>query len=267
MESSEAHRELHALGSRHTTAEGHASLCDLTFSPHGSSFYDLAANAITKLKIQRTRKQSSPNARTACIITTPFKAEPRITMTILVTGGAGYIGSHMALELLDTGEDVIVVDDLSTGFAWAVPNATHLIKVAVQAALGQRSALEVFGTDYPTPDGTCIRDYIHVSDLAHAHLSALKALHHGRESQVLNCGYGGGYSVFDVVESVKRVAGRDFPVRLAARRPGDPAVLVASSARMRESLGWTPQYANLDTIVAHALAWERQLSEHHATEK
>ena len=330
-------------------------------------------------------------------------------MTILVTGGAGYIGSHMALELLDTGEDVIVLDDLSTGFAWAVPNgakfvegdvgdqelvkrllshypidavmhfagsvvvpdsirqpllyyrnntsksralieatieagvkhfvfsstaavygvteceaiaesakldpispygksklmteimlsdvarvhdlryialryfnvagadpkgragqstvrATHLIKVAVQAALGQRSALEVFGTDYPTSDGTCIRDYIHVSDLAHAHLNALKALRRGCESQVLNCGYGRGYSVFDVVESVKRVAGRDFPVRLAARRPGDPAILVASSARIRQSLGWTPQCADLDTIVSHALAWERQLSEHRATE-
>ena len=144
--------------------------------------------------------------------------------------------------------------------------ATHLIKVAVQAALGQRPALEVFGTDYPTPDGTCIRDYIHVSDLARAHLSALKALRHGCESQVLNCGYGRGYSVFDVVQSVKRVAGRDFPVRLSPRRPGDPAVLVASSARIRESLGWTPQYADLDTIVSHALAWERQLSEHRATE-
>ena len=325
-------------------------------------------------------------------------------MTTLITGGAGYIGSHMTLELLDAGEDVVVLDDLSTGFAWAVPNgakfvegdvgdqelikrllsrhsvnavmhfagsvvvpdsirqpllyygnntcksralieatiearvkhfifsstaavygisesetitesakldpispygksklmteimlsdaaevhdlryvtlryfnvagadpkgragqstvrATHLIKVAVQAVLGQRPALEVFGTDYPTPDGTCIRDYIHVSDLARAHLSALKALSNGCESQVLNCGYGRGYSVFDVVDSVKRVSGRDFPVRLALRRPGDPAVLVASSARIRQSLRWTPQYADLDTIVSHALAWERRLNE------
>jgi UDP-glucose 4-epimerase len=325
-------------------------------------------------------------------------------VTILVTGGAGYIGSHMALALLDAGEDVVVLDDLSTGFAWAVPSgakfvegdvgdqelvkhllsrhavdavmhfagsvvvpqsirqpllyyrnntsnsralieaaieagmkhfifsstaavygitaceaiaesarpepispygrsklmteimlsdaaqahdlryialryfnvagadpngragqstvgATHLIKVAVQAALGQRPALEVFGTDYPTTDGTCVRDYIHVSDLAQAHLSALKALRNGCESQVLNCGYGRGYSVFEVVESVKRVAGRDFPVRLAPRRPGDPAVVVANPERIRKTLDWVPRYANLDTIVAHALAWESQLSE------
>jgi UDP-glucose 4-epimerase len=342
-----------------------------------------------------------------CPPTLRIKKERLNSVTVLVTGGAGYIGSHVALALPDVGEDVVVLDDLSTGFAWAVPKlaklvqgdvgdqelvkrllsrravdavmhfagsvvvpesirrpllyyrnntsnsralieatieagvkhfifsstaavygvtereavsesarlepispygrsklmteimlcdaaqahdlryialryfnvagadpngragqstagATHLIKVALQAALGQRPALEVFGTDYPTPDGTCIRDYIHVSDLAHAHLRALKALREGCESQVLNCGYGQGYSVFEVVQSVKRVGGRDFPVQLAPRRPGDPAVLVASTARMREALGWTPQYANLDTIVSHAFAWERQLSDRSA---
>jgi UDP-glucose 4-epimerase len=328
----------------------------------------------------------------------------RLNMAVMVTGGAGYIGSHMALELLDAGEDVIVLDNLSTGFRWAVPSgstfvegdvgnhelvkrlllrnqidavmhfagslvvpesvskplayylnntcksrsliesvveagvkhfifsstaaiygvpesnpvaedarlepispygssklmteimlrdaahahdlrylalryfnvagadpnghagqstpeATHLIKVAAQAAVGLRPYLEIFGTDYPTPDGTCIRDYIHVSDLTKAHLSALEYLRNGGKSEALNCGYGRGYSVLDVVASVKGVSDCDFPVRLSSRRPGDPAALVARADRIAEVLGWTPRYADLDTIVAHALAWERHLIE------
>ena len=325
-------------------------------------------------------------------------------MSVLVTGGAGYIGSHMVLELLDAGEEVVVLDNLSTGFRWAVPEdatltvgdvgdadlvadllrvrdveaivhfagsivvpesikdplsyylnntvktraliecavhggvkrfifsstaavygmpeqnpvaeeaplapispygsskmmtelmlrdtaeahdldyvalryfnvagadpagrsgqstpeATHLIKVASQAALGQRPRLEVFGTDYPTPDGTCIRDYIHVTDLARAHSAALAHLRGGRGSLVLNCGYGRGYSVLEVIDAVKRAAHTDFEVRLADRRPGDPAALVAAAARIREALNWTPTLDDLDTIVAQALAWERRLVE------
>jgi UDP-glucose 4-epimerase len=327
---------------------------------------------------------------------------------ILVTGGAGYIGSQMAVELLDAGEEVTVLDNLSTGFRWAVPHgarfmagdvgdedlvmrairesgadtifhfagsvvvpdsvkdplgyylnntcksrtligcaikaklehfifsstaavygipetnpvieqaklvpispygssklmtemmladtaassdlryvalryfnvagadpagrggqstphATHLIKVAVQTALGQRPYLEVFGTDYPTPDGSCIRDYIHVHDLARAHLSALNYLRRGGTSQVLNCGYGRGYSVFDVVASVRRVAGVDFAIRIGPRRPGDPAELVADATRIREVFDWRPELDDLDTIVEHALRWERRLIQNRAT--
>jgi UDP-glucose 4-epimerase len=325
-------------------------------------------------------------------------------MTILVTGGGGYIGSHMAHELADAGEAVVVVDDLSTGFRSALPKtvpllvgdvgngefmadvirtqavtaiihfaasivvpdsvrdplgyyrnntmnaralleaavktdvrnfifsstaavygnparvpvaedaplmpmspygnsklmteimlkdvaaahdlkyvilryfnvagadpklrtgqstvgATHLIKVAVETALGLRPRIDVFGTDYNTPDGTCIRDYIHVTDLARAHSAALAHLRRGGGNETFNCGYGHGSSVLEVIEAVKRASGRDFAVRLSARRPGDPATIVADGQRLRTQLGWTPQFDDLDTIVEHALAWERRLAE------
>lgn len=323
-------------------------------------------------------------------------------MGILVTGGAGFIGSHMALDLLDAGEDVLVLDNLSTGLRRAVPadatfikgdvgdqdlvsallarneidaiihfagsvvvpesvadplkyylnntcnsraliacaiqshvkhfifsstaavygipeinpvsensrpqpispygnsklmteimlheaarahdlryvvlryfnvagadphgrsgqstpEATHLIKVAVQAALGRRPSLEVFGTDYPTSDGTCIRDYIHVSDLTNAHLAALRYLRGGGDSGILNCGYGRGYSVLEVINSVKRTSGHDFAVHAGPRRAGDPVALVADIHRIERTLGSKPRYADLDTIVAHALDWERRI--------
>jgi UDP-glucose 4-epimerase len=323
-------------------------------------------------------------------------------MTVLVTGGAGYIGSHMVLGLLDTGENVTVLDNLSTGFREAVKQpakliagdigdpapvdeflaayeadaiahfaakivvpesvanpllyylnntakmrnllecavkrgvkyfifsstaavygepetvpiaetavsapinpygrsklmsewilqdaakayglkfailryfnvagadpkgrcgqssaeATHLIKAAVQAALGLRPHLNVFGTDYPTRDGTCIRDYIQVSDLIEAHLLALQHLRNGGESFICNCGYGHGFSVFEVIEAVKRVSGAPFPVRITGRRPGDPAVLIAGTERIKTLLRWTPKFDNLEAIVAQALAWERKL--------
>jgi UDP-glucose 4-epimerase len=323
-------------------------------------------------------------------------------MAILVTGGAGYIGSHMVHELADAGERTVVIDNLSTGFRWAIPNgvslvigdigdldlvrsiidkekieaiihfagsvvvpdsvrdplgyylnntvksrtlleaavaggvrsfifsstaavygnpavvpvpedaapaplspygssklmtetmlrdtdaayglrhvilryfnvagadpklrtgqstagATHLIKVAVETALGLRDKIEVFGTDYPTPDRTCIRDYIHVADLARAHSAALDYLRAGGKSVTLNCGYGRGFSVLDVIETVKRVSGVDFRVDLAFRRAGDPAQIVAACERVRSVLGWQPRLDDLQTIVAHALAWERVL--------
>jgi UDP-glucose 4-epimerase len=137
--------------------------------------------------------------------------------------------------------------------------ATHLIKVAVEAALGSRPKLDVFGTDYPTPDGTCIRDYIHVSDLARAHSDALRHLRSGGPSLTLNCGYGHGFSVLEVLETVKRVAGVDFKVDIAPRRLGDPARIVADSQQARMVLGWQPRFDDLSTIVAHALTWEREL--------
>ena len=328
-------------------------------------------------------------------------------MPILVTGGAGYIGSHMVLELIDAGEKVIVLDDLSTGFASAVPagaifirgdagdpalvlrliaehaitaiahfaakivvpefvsdplgyylgntvksrnlieasvrggvrqvifsstaavygnprdnpvgedaplapvspygrsklmtewmledagrahglrhvslryfnvagadpkgragqstpRATHLIKAAVQTALGERPYLEVFGTDYPTKDGSCLRDYIHVTDLAHAHLAALAHLRDGGDSLTLNCGYGEGFSVLEVVEVVKRVSGVEFEVRLSPRRAGDPAAIIAKAGRIRAELGWIPQHDDLREIVSQALAWERKLIDQRA---
>ena len=325
-------------------------------------------------------------------------------MGVLVTGGAGYIGSHMVLELLDAGEDVLVLDNLSTGFRWAVPDeaefvegdvgdhdlvhrlllrnpidaiihfagsvvvpdsvsdplgyylnntcksrsliatavetkvphfifsstaavygmpqenpvaedaplvpispygtsklmtewmlrdtarahslryvalryfnvagadplgrsgqstarATHLIKVACETALRERAYLEIFGTDYPTPDGTCIRDYIHVTDLVRAHLDALRYLRAGGESEVLNCGYGRGFSVLDVIDSVKRASQSEFTVRMTQRRQGDPTAIVAKAKRISEVLGWEPKLNDLDTIVGHALAWEKRLIE------
>jgi UDP-glucose 4-epimerase len=142
----------------------------------------------------------------------------------------------------------------------ASPLSTHLIKVASEAAIGQRARLDVFGDDYPTPDGTCVRDYIHVTDLALAHVEALRHLRDGGENLTLNCGYGRGYSVFEVIEAVKRASGADFPVRVGARRPGDPAAIVARADRIRQTLDWQPQYDDLATIVRHALAWERKIS-------
>ncbi len=323
-------------------------------------------------------------------------------MSILVTGGAGYIGSHMVLELVDAGEKVVVLDNLSTGFRWAVspkatlvvgdvadedlvamvvrkhnvdaiihfagsivvpesvadplgyylnntaksrtlmatavatgvkhfifsstaavygnpkenpvselalpepmspygssklmteimladtarahdfryvalryfnvagadphgrsgqstPRATHLIKVACETALGKRQSMDVFGTDYPTPDGTCIRDYIHVKDLARAHVSALNHLRKGGASNIYNCGYSKGFSVHEVIAAVKRASGVDFDVKLSPRRPGDPAAIVAASAKIRTELGWKPEHDDLARIVAQALAWEKNL--------
>lgn len=324
-------------------------------------------------------------------------------MSVLVTGGAGYIGGHMVLALLDAGEEVVVLDNLSTGFRWAVPdaatfvegdfgdaalvaevirargvdaiahfaakivvpesvtdplgyylnntakaraliettvacgvkhfifsstaavygeppvspvvedialapinpygrsklmvewmledtvkahaleavvlryfnvagadpqgrlgqstpNATHLIKIAVQAALGHRKGMSVFGTDYATPDGSCIRDYIQVSDLISAHMLALAHLRAGGGSLTCNCGYGRGLSVLEIVDVVKAVSGVDFPVRIEGRRAGDPATLIAGADRIRATLGWQPRYADdVEAIVRQALDWERRL--------
>jgi len=137
---------------------------------------------------------------------------------------------------------------------------THLLTLALKTALGQYPRLDVFGTDYPTPDGTAIRDYIHVDDLAGAHLLALKHLKGGGASRVFNCGYGIGHSVLDVVAAAKRVTGVDFPVVHADRRPGDPAVLVADPGAIRRELGWAPEVPRLDEIVASAWNWEKKLA-------
>lgn len=141
----------------------------------------------------------------------------------------------------------------------STPRATHLIKVACEVATGKRSHMEIFGSDYPTEDGTCVRDYIHVSDLVSAHIAALDYLNNGGKADIFNCGYSKGYSVRQVVDAVKRVSGIDFDVRMAERRAGDPAAIVAGSEKIRSTLGWVPQHDNLDEIVTHALAWEERL--------
>ena len=140
--------------------------------------------------------------------------------------------------------------------------ATHLIKVACEAATGKRDGVSVFGTDYDTPDGTGVRDYIHVSDLAAAHVLALKALiEHPERSLTMNCGYGRGFSVLEVLDAVDRVTNRKIARRMEPRRAGDPDSLISDPARIRATLPWQPQHADLDEIITHALQWERRLSE------
>lgn len=141
----------------------------------------------------------------------------------------------------------------------STPISTHLIKIACEAVVGKRSYFEIFGDDYPTGDGTCIRDYIHVSDLADAHVVAIEYLSRGGASDVFNCGYGHGYSVKQVVDVVRQVAGGYLDVRMAARRPGDPPELVADATKLRTRLGWEPKHDDLRFIVETALAWERTL--------
>lgn len=141
----------------------------------------------------------------------------------------------------------------------STPQATLLTKVAVEHVVGRRPHVSIFGTDYPTPDGTGIRDYIHVEDLASAHLRALDYLRGGGASTTLNCGYGHGYSVREVLRAVERVAGQPLVIREEPRRAGDPPVLISKAERVRSLLGWTPRYDDLDAIVRSALAWERKL--------
>lgn len=137
------------------------------------------------------------------------------------------------------------------------PEATHLIKVACQAALGKRASLKVYGTDYATADGTCVRDYIHVSDLARAHVSALDYLKKGGASDTFNCGYGHGSSVKEVIDRVKRISGVDFTVEYVGRREGDPATLIASNSKILKHLSWKPQHDDLDFLIETALNWEQ----------
>jgi UDP-glucose 4-epimerase len=146
----------------------------------------------------------------------------------------------------------------------STPRATHLIKVACQTLLGQRKQMNIFGRDYDTPDGTCIRDYIHVSDLIGAHFDALQYLRGGGESGIFNCGYGRGYSVLQVIKAVEKAGARRLKVVDAPRRAGDPPVIVAEAERALTILGWRPTRDNLDEIVSSALCWEEKLLRHNA---
>jgi UDP-glucose 4-epimerase len=140
------------------------------------------------------------------------------------------------------------------------PKATHLIKRAAQVALGRVPYLDIFGTDYPTPDGTGVRDYIHVTDLAAAHLLALDALQGGAGSTAYNCGYGRGFSVREVAAAVEQLIGRKLPVQLSPRRAGDPPTLISDPRRIKQELGWVPRHEDLDGIIASAIAWERRFN-------
>jgi UDP-glucose 4-epimerase len=186
----------------------------------------------------------------------PYGSSKLMTEMMLRDASAAHGLTHVILRYFNVaGAD----PELRTG--QSTRGATHLIKVAVETALGLRPRMQVFGTDYPTPDGTCIRDYIHVCDLVRAHSDALAHLRRGGASTTLNCGYGRGFSVLEVIDTVKRVSGLDFRVDTAARRAGDPAQIVAKSDRIRAVLGWQPQFDDLATITRHALAWERELAE------
>ena len=134
---------------------------------------------------------------------------------------------------------------------------THLIPLVLQAALGVRDSITVFGEDYPTPDGTCIRDYVHVCDLIDGHLKALRYLRSGGDSAAFNLGIGHGFSVREIIDAVKRVTGVDFPVKSGARREGDPSILIASGDKARQVLGWTPQHTDIDGIIADAWRWHK----------
>jgi len=141
----------------------------------------------------------------------------------------------------------------------STPKATHLIKVASQAALGRRDHLKIFGTDYPTKDGTCIRDYIHITDLAQAHVLALHHLETGKEAGIFNCGYGNGYTVREIVAAVKKVSNVDFATKEVERRPGDPATLISDPTKLMRTMGWKPEHDDIEEIALSAYLWEKKL--------
>jgi UDP-glucose 4-epimerase len=184
----------------------------------------------------------------------PYGSSKLMTEIMLHDTAAAHDMSYVALRYFN-----VAGADPHARIGLATVGATHLLKIAVEAATGQRAKIDVFGTDYPTPDGSCIRDFIHVSDLAQAHRAALSYLRGGGTSATLNCGYGRGYSVLETIEAVRRVSGRNFAVQYAARRPGDIMTMVADTGRIRTTLDWTPQYDDLETIATHALAWEEKL--------
>jgi UDP-glucose 4-epimerase len=185
----------------------------------------------------------------------PYGASKLMTERMLADSSAAYPLNYGALRYFNVaGAD----PELRAGQIGR--GSTHQIKIAVEAAVGKRDHVDVFGGDYPTPDGTCVRDYVHVSDLADAHVLALERLiERPGENLVLNCGYGKGLSVLEVLDAVDRVLARGIPREMKPRRAGDPPMLVASNRRLVETLDWIPRFADIDIIVTHALEWERKL--------
>ena len=185
----------------------------------------------------------------------PYGASKLMTERMLEDCSAAYPFNYGALRYFNVSGA-----DPKGRSGQAGKGSTHLIKVAVEAAIGKRDHIDVYGTDYDTPDGTCIRDYIHVSDLAAAHVLALEELiAHPDTNLVMNCGYGRGLSVLEVLDAVDRKLNEPLRREMKPRRAGDPPMLIASNQRLVETLDWTPQYADIDTIVTHALEWERKL--------
>jgi UDP-glucose 4-epimerase len=193
-------------------------------------------------------------------------------LTLLVTGGAGYIGSHTVRALQQAGFRLVVLDNLVHGHRRLVEEVpagdlgedhtpeTHLIPLVLAAMAGLRSGVEVYGDDYPTPDGTCIRDYIHVCDLADAHVLGLKQILGSESSpswlpRIYTLGNGSGYSVQQVIDQAVQIIPRHLEAAVSLRRPGDPPVLVASASKARQELGWTPRFPDLEQIITHAWQW------------
>jgi UDP-glucose 4-epimerase len=183
----------------------------------------------------------------------PYGASKLMVEWMLRDAGAAHALTYVALRYFN-----VAGADPRGRAGQLSPKATHLLKVACETAVGRRGHIDVFGQDYETPDGTCIRDYIHVSDLADAHVKALEYLAAGGQSRAFNCGYGRGYSVLEILEQVQKTAATRLDIRRAPRRPGDPAVLVADATRLRQSLGWKPCFDSLDAIVRTALEWEQR---------
>lgn len=182
----------------------------------------------------------------------PYGSSKLMAETTLSDAGAAYGLRFCALRYFNVAgaDPALRAGQLESG---------ALIKLAAQVALGRRPKFEIFGTDYTTPDGSCIRDFIHVTDLAAAHVSALDYLAQGGASATLNCGYGRGYSVLQIVDALKQISGRDFPVEVCPRRPGDIDAIIAANGRIRQKLAWSPQYDDVHVILRHALAWEQHL--------
>ena len=185
----------------------------------------------------------------------PYGASKLMTERMLADTAAAFPINYAALRYFN-----VAGADPDSRAGQVGKGSTHLIKVAVEAATGKRDHVDVFGTDYPTPDGTCVRDYVHVSDLADAHVAALEWLiERPQDNLVLNCGYGQGLSVIEVLDALNRVAGEPVPRVIGPRRAGDPPLLVASNRALVDTLGWSPRFAEIDAIITHALAWERIL--------
>ncbi len=197
-------------------------------------------------------ESGTASEQTSTLPINPYGSSKLMTEWMLRDTAAATALRHVTLRYFN-----VAGSDPGGRIGQSTPEATLLIKVACEAATGKRDSVTIFGVDYPTPDGTGVRDYIHVEDLADAHLKALSYLRDGGESTTLNCGYGHGYSVREVLGAVERVCGGKLVIKEASRRPGDPPVLIANAARILDVLDWSPRYDDLDAIVEHSLAWER----------
>ena len=185
----------------------------------------------------------------------PYGSSKLMSETVLKDTAAAYDDfNYIALRYFN-----VAGASIDGKIGQSTKDATLLIKVAAEAALDKREKMYIFGDDYPTPDGTCIRDYIHVEDLAAAHIKALDYLQEKRQSGVFNCGYGHGFSVKEVLETMKRVSGVDFPVEIKERRPGDPAILISDNTKIRTEMGWEPRYDDLALICKTGLEWEKKI--------